>query len=292
LPAHYSLSDALRFHGRDRLAVSEVLTQTGLRKGILLGGIPTVFEIEVDPSLTQARCIVSADGEMDGDMQALAGKIALGLLGLRLDPKEFLAFVAADPVFGPLVQKQKGLRIVQASSIFEALTWAVLGQQINVAFAVTLRRSFVQMAGRPHSSGLLCYPAPADAAGLKLEDLSSRQFSRSKAETVLRLSQLVASGELDLEESPRNPLSDICQALLAVKGIGPWTVNYALLRGYGHADCSLHGDVAVRAAIASLWGHETRPGIVEAEAILKPYSPHRTMAAAHLWASLSKPSAF
>ena len=72
-----------------------------------------------------------------------------------------------------------------------------------------------------------------------------------------------------------------------MKGIGPWTVNYALLRGYGYPDCSLHGDVAIRAAFQRLLGEETKPDMARTEALLAQYRPHRTMAAAHLWASLN-----
>ena len=99
----------------------------------------------------------------------------------------------------------------------------------------------------------------------------------------------MANGELDLEPGPGNPIEAIGERLLAIKGIGPWTVNYGMLRGYGHADCSLHGDVAVRAALQRLLGEENRPDIARAERILQQYQPHRTMAAAHLWASLAKP---
>ncbi|ALM85330.1 DNA-3-methyladenine glycosylase [Bordetella sp. N] len=290
LPRGYSLADAIHFHGRDKEAVSEVVSETGLRKGILLDGLPAVFDIQV--SKTEAVCTVAVDGTVTDGMQTPAVEIVRGLLGLRLDPRGFSTFVAADPVFGPLTKKQKSLRIVQSASVFEALTWAVMGQQINVSFAVTLRRTFIQLAGQRHSSGLWCYPSAADAARLPVEELLSRQYSRSKAETVLRLATLVASGELDIVESPTNTVESICAALLAVKGIGPWTVNYALLRGYGQPDCSLHGDVAVRSAIGKLWGLETRPDILAAEELLKRYSPHRTMAAAHLWASLSAPKGF
>ena len=74
--------------------------------------------------------------------------------------------------------------------------------------------------------------------------------------------------------------------LLAVKGIGPWTVNYTLLRGYGWPDGSLHGDVAVRKALARLQGVER---ITEAQTRdwLAPFAPWRALVAAHLWASLS-----
>ncbi|WP_157221409.1 DNA-3-methyladenine glycosylase [Herbaspirillum sp. YR522] len=290
LPAGYHPGDVLSFHGRDQQQLAEAVTQSGLRKGVLLDDTPAVVDIALTDK--RAECVIRADGAWTDTMDAQARQVLSSLLGLRLDPRPFAAFVAADPLFGPLTRKQKGLRIVQASSIFEALTWAVMGQQINVSFAVSLRRTFIELAGRRHSSGLWCYPAPADAARLPLQELTTRQYSRSKAETILRLATMMANGELDLVERDANPIESICAALLAVKGIGPWTVNYALLRGFGHADCSLHGDVAVRSAIGKLCGHAVRPDIPAAERFLKRYSPHRTMAAAHLWASLKVESAY
>jgi DNA-3-methyladenine glycosylase II len=95
----------------------------------------------------------------------------------------------------------------------------------------------------------------------------------------------VASGELSL--APDAPVDAIAARLLAVKGIGPWTVNYALLRGYGYADCSLHGDVAVRSALQRLLGEDAKPDIARTEVLLARYAPYRTMAAAYLWRSLS-----
>lgn len=292
LARDYRLDDVMSFHGRDKEAISEQVTDTTIRKGVVVDGKPAAFEIEFDLPGKTAKVVVHADGKLSPTSEAGIQEIATKLLGLRLNPDEFRRFVAKDAVFGPLTKRQKHLRIVQSPSIFEALTWAVMGQQINVSFAVSLRRTFVQLGGVRHSSGLWCYPEAADAAAININDLTSRQFSRSKAETLLRLANLVADNQIDLVESPGNTIDTISESLLEIKGIGPWTVNYALLRGYGHADCSLHGDVAVRAAIANLWKHETRPSIADAEVFLRQYSPHRTMAAAHLWASLSAKTSY
>jgi DNA-3-methyladenine glycosylase II len=210
----------------------------------------------------------------------------LNVLGLRIDPQPFLDFAANDALLGELSRRQPGLRIVQSATVFEALTWAIIGQQINLPFAISLRRTFILQAGTQHSSGLWCYPDAASAARLQVDDLTSRKFSRAKAETLLRFAALVAGGELDLAPGPGNSIDDIGKALLAVKGIGPWTVNYGLLRGYGYPDCSLHGDVAIRAALQALLGEDSKPDMPRTEEILRRYAPHRTMAAAHLWASL------
>lgn len=254
----------------------------------MLGGHPAVIEIDLGSKRAMARCTVDVDGPTDAAAKRTARQMAMSMLGLRIDPALFAAFVADDPVFGPLTKKQRGIRVVQSATVFEALTWAIMGQQINVAFAVTLRRTFIRLANRVHSSGLFCYPEAEDVASIPVEALTGRQFSRSKAETLLRLSNMIVTGVLDLNERPSQSIDTICEALLKIKGIGPWTVNYAMLRGYAHTDCSLHGDVAIRSALQKLYGHDTRASVADVEAILKPFSPHRTMVAAHLWASLAK----
>ena len=285
LPPGYRLHDVLAFHRRDAESVAEQVSDDRLRKGMLLDGVPLVLDIDLSKPAS-AGCAVHADGALTKPAKALVREAALSVLGLRLDPEPFAQFAADDAMFGPLTRAQPGLRVVQSGTVFEALTWAIMGQQINLSFAIALRRTFIQQAGRQHSSGLWCYPGAADAATLDADQLLSRKFSRSKADTLLRLARLVADGELQLDITPSNSIEQISEALLAVKGIGPWTVNYGLLRGYGYADCSLHGDVAIRAALQALLGEDAKPDMPRTEKILQQYSPHRTMAAAHLWASL------
>jgi len=284
LPAGYRRQDVLSFHGRDAEGVAERIDGDTIRKGVLLDGVPLQFELVLGED--RAHCVIDAAGAR---IPARADAALAGMLGLRIDPAAFAAAVRDDPLFGPLVRRTPGLRVIQAASVFEALTWAIIGQQINLPFAIALRRSFIQQAGRAHPGGLWCYPEAPDVARLDIEQLTSRKFSRAKAETLLRLARLVADGDLSLD-SADDELGAIAARLLAIKGIGPWTVNYALLRGYGASDCSLHGDVAVRSAIGRLIGADTRPGIAEAEAFLQAYRPQRTMAAAYLWDSLSQPA--
>ncbi|MRX07107.1 DNA-3-methyladenine glycosylase 2 [Pseudoduganella sp. FT25W] len=287
LPADYRLQDVLAFHRRDTESIAEEVSAERLRKGVLLDGVPVVLDIALPAAGGKdAICTVHADGTLTKSAQQQAREAALSILGLRIDPAPFSAFTKKDKLLGALIRRQPGLRIVQSATVFEALTWAIIGQQINLTFAIALRRTFILQAGRQHSSGLWCYPDAHSAAALSLEDLTTRKFSRAKAETLLRLAQLVTNGELQLDVTPANTIEQISAALLAVKGIGPWTVNYGLLRGYGYADCSLHGDVAIRAALQTLLGEEAKPDIKRTEQILAQYSPHRTMAAAHLWASL------
>jgi DNA-3-methyladenine glycosylase II len=283
LPPGYQAADVLAFHSRDAEGVAEQVSPGRIRKGVLLDGVAVLLDVTLGESL--ARCDVHADGALSDAARAMIDDALLNILGLRIDPAPFLALAAGDALLGAVARRSPGLRIVQSATIFEALTWAIIGQQINLPFAIALRRTFIVQAGRQHSSGLWCYPEARQVAALDCADLTGRKFSRSKADTLLRVARLLDAGELNLARD--DDIATASAALLAVKGIGPWTVNYALLRGYGYADCSLHGDVAIRAAFQKLLGEDAKPDIARTEALLERYRPQRTMAAAHLWASLS-----
>jgi DNA-3-methyladenine glycosylase II len=284
LPADYRSADVLSFHARDAERLAEQVDDRRIRKAVLLDGVPVLLDAALGPA--EAACRIDADGALDTATLVRAQEALSNILGLRIDPAPFAALVRDDPVFGPLVARQPGLRIVQSATVFEALTWAIIGQQINLPFAISLRRTFIQQAGRAHSSGLWCYPEASDVAGLDAEALTSRKFSRAKAETLLRVARMAAEGALPLAQD--DDPARAAEQLLAIKGIGPWTVNYTLLRGYGYADCSLEGDVAVRGALGRLLDEAGKPDQARTQAWLARYSPHRTMAAAYLWASLSQ----
>ena len=283
LPPHYRSADIFAFHSRDQQGVAERVDANRIRKALLIGAVPVLLDVTITDRA--ALCTLEADGALSPAALAAIDDALVNILGLRIDPAPFLAAVQSDALLGPVVQRQSRLRIVQSATIFEALTWAIIGQQINLTFAIALRRTLIEQAGRIHASGLWCYPEASDVARLAPENLTDRKFSRSKADTLLRLARLVDSGTLLLDR--RADIGEVSATLLAIKGIGPWTVNYALLRGYGYPDCSLHGDVAIRAAFQHLLGEAEKPDIARTEALLARYAPHRTMAAAHLWASLA-----
>jgi DNA-3-methyladenine glycosylase II len=106
------------------------------------------------------------------------------------------------------------------------------------------------------------------------------------------VSQLAAEDRLPFETWSQTlpvvlPVDEIRDRLLEVRGIGPWTVNYMLLRGFGWLDGSLHGDVAVRRGIQTLLASPDRIGENQAREWLADFSPWRALVAAHLWAAQS-----
>lgn len=287
LPANFRRQDFLAFHNRDPQAIAEEAKADKLRKGILLDGKPACLTIEFSDH--QAHAELNLDGTLKTNDQARFAKTLHHMLGLTQPVDVFEAKHQLHPVLGPLVRKQAGLRVPQSYSPYEALTWAITGQQITVSAAIALRRKLIALAGVRHSSGIACYPSAQNLAGIHEAELRQAGFSRTKAETLLTLSRLIHAGELPLESWQESlPVEQATHHLLGIRGIGPWTVNYALLRGFAWMDGSLHGDAAVRRGLKMLYGGTEDFNEKQAQDWLSSFSPWRALVAAHLWA-LSSP---
>ncbi len=286
LPTNYRLQDILSFHVRDTLAVSESVEANQLRKGMVWHGSPACLSLRFLPRWVEIELSIDdrpASFEVD-ELSALAVR----MLGLNQPIDVFEESVGQHSQLGALINKQSGLRVPVAPTAFEALSWAITGQQISVAAAISIRRKFIQLIGLQHSSGLYCYPDARHVTGLSIDDLRDAGFSQSKAQTLLTVSQMMVSGELELNNVQKEPpIEQIRLQLMKIRGIGPWTANYALLRGYGWLDGSLHGDAAVRRGLHLLLNAVEPMDENQTRQWLEKFAPWRALVAAHLWELVS-----
>lgn len=281
LPPGFRPEDILAFHRRDVQTVSERVDGDEIVKGLIWNGRPACLRIAFAPG--RAVASLAVDGAA-ADAAALE-RVARRMLGLTQDIEAFERAFAGHPLLGAVIGRRIGLRVPVTATPFEAITWAITGQQISVGAAVSIRRKLIQAADVRHSGGLWCYPDAQVIARIAEDALRTLGFSTTKARTLKALSKSVASGELPLDSWIESPDADEIRTRLGeIRGIGPWTINYALLRGYGWLDGSLHGDVAVRRNLQLLLGREEKLTEAEAEAWLAPFTPWRALIAAHLWA--------
>ncbi len=100
----------------------------------------------------------------------------------------------------------------------------------------------------------------------------------ARRETIRRLSEAVIDGNVELHVGADPERTR--EQLLAVRGIGPWTADYVVMRGLGHPDRFLDTDLGVRHALARLGVGADRSS---------DWAPWRSYAVHHLWASLNSP---
>src|SRR5579871_2625541 len=283
LPPGYRAQEILAYHGRDPDSPCERVDGRRLHKALVTADRPAVLEIALEGD--GAWCRVHAPERLSLDSMAALHRASLRMLGLSSDVTSFEARARQDGKISRLVAPRKGLRVPLIATNFDALCWAIVGQQINVKFAASLRREILNLAGIEAGSGMRAHPDPARVANLDRSILSGRRFSRSKIDYLTGAAREIAEGRLDVEALTAGSARAAEKKLTSIRGIGTWTARYVLLRA-GFADSAPIGDAALAAALQRVHSLDERPNAQEAERLMREFSPHRSLATTHLWASL------
>ncbi|QTH06688.1 DNA-3-methyladenine glycosylase 2 family protein [Vibrio fluvialis] len=136
----------------------------------------------------------------------------------------------------PGLVTHSGIRIPGVWNAWEAGVRAILGQQVSIKAAIGQLNLLVATLNY-NCAKPWYFPTPQQVADA---DLSFLRMPQSRKDTLHRFAVFMA-------EQPNAPLDD----WLALKGVGPWTVNYARLRGVSDSNCFLHTDLVVKKALAT-----------------------------------------
>lgn len=275
LPPDCPVAYLKRGLGRDSASLTEALDGDVFRAAVRLGETPALLTLSFRPGEVEVEM-------SDGDARE-AHALACGLLGLG-QPCEAFARLAGKLGLGRLVAGREHLRVSQTPGAFDGLLWAVIGQQINLPFAFVLRRRLTELAGeRLRGTPFRLLPTPARLAALVPADLAALQFSQRKAEYVIDLSRKVADGQLPLASLALASATRVERLLLEQRGLGPWSVNYLMMRSLGFADCVPLGDTGVTSGLQALLELEQRPDVDATRRLMSVFAPFRSLATAHLW---------
>jgi 3-methyladenine DNA glycosylase/8-oxoguanine DNA glycosylase len=215
-----------------------------------------------------------------------AHRAAVRMLGIDSDAAGFERQFSGDPLLGGIISRQRGLRIPLTPEPWEALAWAIVGQQISLKAAVALRRELIGTSSERHSSGLYAHPTAEAVANLDVDALRKLKFSGSKAEYLLAAARAVASGELPLPKLRGMSALHGARLLGQIRGVGPWTVEYCSLRGLGFADCLPAGDAGLAQGLKRV--SRNRPNELQIREMMEKFAPHRSLATYHVWSSLKE----
>jgi AraC family transcriptional regulator of adaptative response / DNA-3-methyladenine glycosylase II len=284
LPGDFLVEYPRRMLARDPESVAERVTGRTLVKAFAHEGRAARLELAIEGRHVRAE--VKTRGRVGPPLARVAHAIAVRMLALGADPNPFRRHVQRQPRLAPLIAGRDTLRIPQTADVFEGVAWAIIGQQINLRFASALRRSLITLCGRPAGAGFIAHPTPAEVAAIDYADLTSRKFSRQKAAYLIDFARRITAGDFDLEGLSALPPVQAEKALREVRGIGPWSANYLMLRSFGFADCVPVGDTGLVTALEVFFALDHRPNAVETHALMQQFAPWRSLASYHLWMSL------
>ncbi len=191
----------------------------------------------------------------------------------------------ADPVLARLIDDQPDfdprgwMAQLPPMDLYGALLFQVTGQQLSVpATRRTLARIQALFGGH--------LPAPAELLAVDPSQLRQAGLSWRKINTLRDLATRLTDGRLDQEELSALPDDELTAELTAIPGIGPWTVQGAMLLALQREDVVLPGDLALRKAIRAAYQLDHLPTQEEVLAIAEKWRPYRSLATSYLFSAV------
>ncbi|HEX6449486.1 MAG TPA: hypothetical protein VF060_08495 [Trebonia sp.] len=190
----------------------------------------------------------------------------------------------ADPVLARLIDERPDfdprawLTQLPPMDLFGALLFQVSGQQLSVAATRrTIERIQALFGDR--------LPSPAELATADPDHLRQTGLSRRKVATLRDLAQRLSDGRLDTDALSALPDEELISELTAIPGIGPWTVQGAMIIALGREDVVLPGDLALRKAVQAAYQIGHLPSPDEVLAIAERWRPYRSLATSYLFSA-------
>jgi len=187
----------------------------------------------------------------------------------------------ADPVLSGVIATAPLPTFVPHTDYYKALVNSIIGQQLSVKAAATIKQRFVDLFGGS-------FPSPEQIITRDIEELRGVGLSRPKAGYVQDLARHILDGSVQFSTLDQLSNDDIVTELTAVKGIGEWTVHMFLLFCMGRLDVLPTGDLGVRSGIKKLYGLDElpTPDTMREMALKNNWHPYESVASWYIWHSL------
>jgi len=195
----------------------------------------------------------------------------------------------ADPVLARLIDErpafdpQAWMAQLPPMDLYGALLFQVTGQQLSVAATrSTLGRIQALFGGH--------LPSPAELLAADPGTLRAAGLSWRKINTLRDLAERMSDGRLNTDVLSGLPDDHIMAELTVIPGIGPWTVQGALIIALGREDVVLPGDLALRKAVRAAYQLDHLPAQQEVLDIAEKWRPYRSLATSYLFSAAFEPA--
>ncbi|ETS81762.1 hypothetical protein PFICI_06764 [Pestalotiopsis fici W106-1] len=206
--------------------------------------------------------------------------------------------IKVDPRMKPLIDKHhcrvfspEGL--AEAIDPFEALCSGIISQQVSGAAAKAIKKRFIDIFPHLEKEGAR-FPHPKDVAGTKMDVLRTAGLSQRKAEYIQGLAEKFATHELSTEFFRTAPYEEVVEKLIAVRGLGLWSVEMFACFALKRLDVFSVGDLGVQRGMAAFIGKDVnklRNGNgkwkymkqADMEAMAEPFRPYRSVFMWYMW---------
>lgn len=207
------------------------------------------------------------------------------MLGTGTNLEKFYSLARKDKNLSPLANTFKGVRPPRFPSLFESLVNSISCQQITLDVGILLLNRLTSKYGKKISvngEAYHAFPRPVDFYMATEDEIKKLGFSYQKARAILGLSQMLVDKETVLMDLEGKPNEEIINFLIQIRGIGRWSAQYALLRGFGRLDMLPGDDVGAQKNLMQLFGLNKRPDYAQIQQLTEKWSPYQGFVYFHL----------
>jgi 3-methyladenine DNA glycosylase/8-oxoguanine DNA glycosylase len=245
-------------------------------------GVVTRFmHVEGRPAVVRAAqrrdgsVLIRAEAESACDRERALERMRFAL-GVDDDYREVYEVFRRDRLLGSAIRGKPWHRPRRRPWAWEALAWSITKQLIESGRAAAIQRRMVFKWGvtRDEEDGRVLRDVPTAEliAERSPAELAATDLSPGRALAMIRVAREVSEGRVD----PADPGDD--RRLLAIREIGPWTIQCLGLYGRGDVDSLPAGDLGYIKLVGRLAGLGRRATIEEVEEFFRPYEPYRGLA--------------
>ena len=207
------------------------------------------------------------------------------MLGLQLDLSPWYGLARRDRRLRTLADRFRGVKPPRFPTIFEALVNAFACQQLSLESGLSLLNRLAAACGTSFGTPpamSYAFPTAEQLAQLTPKQLRTIGFSRQKVRALLELAAATSGHGLDLEALAREDRDAIGETLREIRGVGRWTAEYALLRGFGRLQVFPGDDVGAQKKLARWLGRSARLDYVGVAAAVARWQPYAGLVYFHL----------
>ena len=287
-PYDFDASASFAVYSRGRYA-ADSLADGVFSRALEIGGKTVVLSVRSVGEVERPRIEACLKGDrLNSEEESKVVGTAVRLVGAQNSLIDFYSAVEGDDPMAEFVGWFRGLGIAQSASPFEGLALSIIGQQISNEVARVIRDLLVDTLGEVISVEGVDYrafPSPAAIAEAGIDELRGMKLSARKAEYISDIAESVASGSLDLNALAALPDESIVEELVKLRGVGPWTAHWLLIRAFDRPDGFPEGDLALQRSLGGLYNGGKRLTADEAVALSARWRPYRSYLVTYLFAA-------
>lgn len=253
---------------------------------LLLNGQTVKVTVSQPDALVSPRLLVTAASHIAlTDLRVSVCCILQQILGYTTDVHAFANLAAHDPTIADLARRFQGLKPPRFPTLFESFLNAFACQQVSLDVGLLLLNRLAErygLAWTDEQGTYAAFPNPEHLVNAPETQLRSLGWSRQKARAALELAHLLTQDPSHFVQLETLSNEAICQAILPLRGVGRWSAEYVLLRGFGRIDTFPGDDVGAQNNLKTLFALDEKLTYARIKALTARWQPYAGFVYFHL----------